>query len=84
MEPLFRDCVDLHMTSSALMFQYRELEVYLRLTRAHNAFGSSKEDPILEQMAHLWWQLSDRERDILDEEGSTCNPNLRQPIGLTK
>ena len=49
-----------------------------------NAFGSSKEDPILEQMAHLWWQLSDRERDILDEEGSTCNPNLRQPIGLTK
>jgi hypothetical protein len=39
----------------------------------HSA-GSAAEDPIIEEMARLWWDLDDDERDALDAEGPTCWP----------
>jgi hypothetical protein len=56
------------------MRQYRALEDDLRLVRSENGLGSAKEDPILEEMARLWWLLSDIERETLDREGPTCDP----------
>ena len=56
------------------MRQYRALEDDLRLVRSENRLGSAKEEPILEEMARLWWLLSDIERETLDREGPTCDP----------
>jgi hypothetical protein len=56
------------------MRQYRALEDDLRLVRSESGLGSAKEDPILEEMARLWWLLSDIERETLDREGPTCDP----------
>jgi hypothetical protein len=56
------------------MRQYRALEDDLRLVRSENGLGSAQEDPILEEMARLWWLLSDIEREMLDREGPTCDP----------
>lgn len=56
------------------MRQYRALEDDLRLVRSENGLGSAREDPILEEMARLWWLLSDIERETLDREGPTCDP----------
>jgi hypothetical protein len=56
------------------MRQYRALEDDLRLVRTENGLGSAQEDPILEEMARLWWLLSDIEREKLDQEGPTCDP----------
>ena len=56
------------------MRQYRALEDDLRLVRSENGLGSAQEDPILEEMARLWWLLSDIERETLDREGPTCDP----------
>lgn len=56
------------------MRQYRSLEDDLRLVRAERGPGSALEDPILEDMARLWWLLSDIEREMLDREGPTCDP----------
>jgi hypothetical protein len=55
------------------MTQYRALEHALRLVRAEKGSGSAQEDPILEEMARLWWLLSDVEREMLDQEGPTCD-----------
>jgi hypothetical protein len=60
--------------ASEAMLRYRILEEDLRLVRSENRPGSLLEDPILEEMAHLWWQLSDIERAKLDDEGPTCWP----------
>jgi hypothetical protein len=56
------------------MRQYRALEDDLRLVRSEHGLGSTQEDPILEEMARLWWLLSDIERETLDREGPTCDP----------
>ncbi|HET7500599.1 MAG TPA: hypothetical protein VFK02_06330 [Kofleriaceae bacterium] len=56
------------------MRQYRALEEDLRLVRTEKGLGSPQEDPLLEEMARLWWLLSDIEREILDQEGPTCDP----------
>lgn len=56
------------------MRQYRALEDDLRLVRSEKGLGSAQEDPILEEMARLWWLLSDIERETLDREGPTCDP----------
>ena len=42
--------------------------------RSEKGRGTPQEDPILEEMAHLWWRLSDIERETLDREGPTCDP----------
>jgi hypothetical protein len=59
---------------SEAMRRYRALEEDLRLVRSENGRGSPQEDPILEEMARLWWKLSDIERERLDSEGPTCDP----------
>lgn len=59
------------------MCRYRTLETDLRLVRAENPPGSPLEDPIIEEMACLWWELSEGEREILDQEGPTCWPKAR-------
>jgi hypothetical protein len=59
---------------SEAMRRYRALEEDLRLVRSENGRGSPQEDPILEEMANLWWKLSDIERETLDREGPTCDP----------
>lgn len=56
------------------MARYRALEDDLRLVRTEKGLGSAEEVPILEHMARLWWELSDIEREILDQEGPTCDP----------
>lgn len=56
------------------MRQYRALEDDLRLVRSEHGLGSAQEDPILEEMARLWWLLSDIERETLDQEGPTYDP----------
>ena len=72
---------------SEAMRRYRVLEDDLRLVRSENAPGSTVEDPILEEMARLWWELSDIERETLDREGPTCWPERTAPtegdLGLT-
>ncbi len=55
--------------TSAAMARYRVLEGDLRRIRAEHPIGSLAEDPILEEMASLWWLLSDIEREFLDREG---------------
>ncbi len=62
----------LHVSES--MARYRSLEDDLRLIRAEQPLGSRAEDPILEEMARVWWLLSDIERETLDREGPTCDP----------
>jgi hypothetical protein len=65
----------LHMPHlSDPMRRYRALEEDLRLVRSERGRGSPQEDPILEEMANLWWRLSDIERETLDREGPTCDP----------
>lgn len=59
---------------SEAMKAYRKLEDDLRRMRAQHALGSLQEDPILEEMAKVWWRLSESERDLLDREGPTCDP----------
>jgi hypothetical protein len=59
---------------SEAMHRYRALEDDLRLIRSENPPGSPQEEPILEEMARLWWDLSDIERQKLDDEGPTCWP----------
>lgn len=59
---------------SEAMKAYRKLEQQLRNVRAKHALGSINEDPILEEMAKLWWILSEDERELLDQEGPTCDP----------
>jgi hypothetical protein len=54
---------------SDAMKGYRKLEDDLRRVRSQHALGSLHEDPILEEMAKIWWRLSERERDVLDREG---------------
>jgi hypothetical protein len=56
------------------MVRYRTLEDDLRLVRTEKGVGTHEEDPILEEMAQLWWELSDIERETLDREGPTCDP----------
>jgi hypothetical protein len=60
--------------ASEAMARYRVLEGDLRLIRAEQSMGSLAEDPILEEMARVWWLLSDIEREMLDREGPTCDP----------
>ncbi len=62
---------------SETMKAYRKLEDDLRRVRAQYELGSLQEDPILEEMAQLWWRLSESERDLLDREGPTCDPEER-------
>lgn len=61
------------------MVIYRGLEVKLRAWRSVNEPGSkppgctvTEEDNLLQRMADLWPKLSDEQRDVLDNEGSTC------------
>ena len=61
---------------SEAMRSYRKLEEDLRLIRSENSPGSPIEDPIIEEMARLWWKLSEVERETLDREGSTCWPEV--------
>ncbi|HWO19439.1 MAG TPA: hypothetical protein VNO30_11715 [Kofleriaceae bacterium] len=42
--------------------------------RSERGLGSPQEEPILEEMASLWWRLTDLERETLDLEGPTCDP----------
>ena len=65
------------------MRRYRDLENDLRHIRAKYRPGSSFEDPIIEEMASLWWKLSEDERNTLDSEGSTCWPT-NQPGKFAK
>lgn len=60
---------------SAEMRRYRSLEDDLRRVRSMNRTGPALEDPILEEMGTLWWLLSDVERETLDAEGPTCDPD---------
>lgn len=59
---------------SEAMKIYRKLEEDLRRIRAQSPLGSIQEDPVLEEMARVWWLLSESERDVLDREGPTCDP----------
>lgn len=63
----------LAVNESEMMNRYRILEDDLRRVRSENAFGSAKEEPVLEEMTRLWWLLSDSERETLDREGPTCD-----------
>jgi hypothetical protein len=65
---------DLMTKSSEAMQSYRKLEDELRRVRSRHALGSVHEDPILEEMARLWWLLTESERETLDREGPTCDP----------
>lgn len=62
------------------MHRYRVLEVQLRLLRTSSAPGRPAEDAVIDEMARLWSQLSDEEREMLDREGSTCWPNKEVPM----
>ena len=53
--------------------QYRALEAKLRAVRGEYGAASLHEDPILDEMSRVWWQLSDAERAMLDAEGPTCD-----------
>lgn len=61
---------------SVALARYRTLEEDLHLIRAERQIGSLIEEPILEEMARVWWTLSDVEREILDREEPTCNPAI--------
>lgn len=64
--------------NSEALERYRALEADLRLIRAaqrpSGSLGSRAEDLILEEMASLWWLLLEEEREMLDREGTTCDP----------
>ncbi len=63
------------------MGRYRSLEADLRRVR-RNGRGSLAENPILEEMARVWWwELSDVERETLDQEGPTCDPPKEPQAG---
>ncbi len=62
------------------MGRYRSLEADLRRVR-RNGRGSPAENPILEEMARVWWELSDVERETLDQEGPTCDPPKEPQAG---
>jgi hypothetical protein len=64
---------------SEAMMAYRKLEDELRRVRAQHPLGSLHEDPLLEEMAKLWWLLSEEERGQLDDEGPTCDPRMQAP-----
>ncbi len=63
------------------MGRYRSLEADLRRVRTRNGRGSPAENPILEEMARVWWELSDVERETLDQEGPTCDPPKEPQAG---
>jgi hypothetical protein len=67
------------MPLSEPMRRYRALEDVLRRIRSENTPGSALEDPVLQEMARLWWDLSDIERETLDREGPTCWPEQAGP-----
>lgn len=69
---------------SDAMKAYRRLEEDLRQVRTQNDLGSVREDPILEEMARLRWLLAEDERETLDREGPTCDPEkqLSSAVGL--
>ena len=50
--------------------QYRQMEVELRKLREQK----KDEEDIIERMSEVWWKLTEKERSILDSEGSTCFP----------
>ena len=62
---------------SDAMKAYRKMEDDLRRVRAQHEIGSLHEDFILEEMARLWWRFTEGERDLLDREGPTCDPDMR-------
>jgi hypothetical protein len=49
--------------------QYREQEAALRAVRR----ACSPQDAILERMAQLWELLTPEQRQLLDDEGPTCD-----------
>jgi hypothetical protein len=56
---------------------YRALEVRLYECRCHRPAGSDAEDPILDEMDGVWWDLTDEERALLDSEPSHCWPKAK-------
>lgn len=49
--------------------RHRELERRLKhVRRANRGLESSEEEGILDEMEQLWWQLSEEERKILDND----------------
>jgi len=70
-----------HPSPSDPMGRYRSLEADLRRVRK-NGRGSPAENPILEEMARVWWwELSEVERETLDQEGPTCDPPKEPQAG---
>lgn len=67
--------------TSEAMQSYRRLEDELRKVRSRHTLGSVHEDPILEEMARLWWLLTDNEREVLDREGPTSDP-VERPASM--
>jgi hypothetical protein len=65
---------------SEAMTAYRKLEDELHRVRTQHPLDSLHEDPILEEMAKLWWLLSEEERAQLDEEGPMCDPKAPAAI----
>lgn len=64
-------------TLSKPMARYRSLEDDLRLIRTEKGIGSPDESDILEEMARVWWDLTDIEQETLDREGPTCSVTRR-------
>jgi len=58
-----------------LINTYRALEERLRTSRKLHPPGSPEEASILEEMAIVWYKLSDQEREQLNSEGPTCWPD---------
>ncbi|MFH0902901.1 MAG: hypothetical protein V2A73_19915 [Pseudomonadota bacterium] len=55
--------------------RYRLLEAELRLVRRETSPGSAMEEPIIDEMASVWWDLTEEERELLDGEGPSCWPD---------
>jgi hypothetical protein len=62
---------------SPLMAKYRQLEEELCKCRRseEGTICGNEDDRICADMADLWWQLTQEERDILDSERSTYFPD---------
>jgi hypothetical protein len=67
-------------SNSEAFNQYRKMEIELRKLREQK----KDEEDIIERMAEVWWNMSEKERSILNSEGSTCFPGNQmktiQPI----
>ena len=48
----------------------RELEAELAACRKKHGLGDPKEDKILEELARVWWELTDEEQKELNDEVS--------------